>query len=263
MQASIWTGVETIPTRLVKPVVLEGAKKMVLSPDCRVKLKDYLITKKPQLPLTDGKLIPYPAQSPKVGKHLDRLENVFINIYNPSRDLETAEILATGLVGADKAEIAARIKSLREKGNLRVSLAVFLPEFIAKEMGVAFKCEGPNCYNTAMRFYGLENNRIETYDFEAVEYIGKKYKVLAEDEDLQFGDLIVFWIGTYEKGQQGNIRHTAVYMGKGLVLHKASTQGADPITFDYLENVLSYYRTIKYNDEGNRPHTVTFHRMIP
>jgi len=120
-------------------------------------------------------------------------------------------------------------------------------------------CDGPNCYNTAMRFHDLEKTQNETYDYEVVQHIQNKYQTLAPDAELKFGDLIVFWLGEGDKGYQGNIRHAAIYMGQGIVLHKASTSKGDPVTFEELQGVLNYYRDVKASAEDI--HSVTFHRM--
>jgi hypothetical protein len=259
-QASIWTGVDQIPAPIVKPIQLSGVKKVSLVPDCREALTLAVSSFANDLKLIRGKEIDYPRQSKKVGKYSKRLENVYLDISDTSFDSQNAALLAEGMgksVGI--LAIEAQIKNFRGRNFKKVSLVEFFPDFVKKEMGLVLDCDGPNCYNTAMRFHDFEKTQNETYDYEVVQHIQNKYKTLVPDAELKFGDLIVFWLGEGDKGYQGNIRHAAIYMGQGIVLHKASTSKGDPVTFEDLQVVMNYYRDVKSSPDDI--HSVTFHRL--
>ena len=258
--ASIWDGSDQAQPPIVKPVDLKGARKVALHSSCR----DFLLLTRSSfqhdLILIRGKEIAYPRQSPKVGKKSKRLEKVYLDISDPAQDARSAMILAEGM-GKDlkTSGILEKIQKFRSRNYKKVSLVEFLPEFVKKEMGHILDCDGPNCYNTAMRFHQIEKERLETYDYEVVQHIQNKYKALSPNAELKFGDLIVFWLGEGDKGYQGNIRHTAIYMGQGIVLHKSSTSKGDPVTFEDLQSVMDYYRKLPSSlDDG---HSVTFHRL--
>jgi len=259
-QASIWTGVDHVPAPIVRPIHLSGVKKISLVPGCREALSLAAPSFVNDLKLIRGKEIDYPRQSKKVGKYSKRLENVYLDISDVSLDAQNAALLAEGMgksVGI--LAIEAQIKNFRGRNFKKVSLLKFLPDFVKKEMGLVLDCDGPNCYNTAMRFHDLEKTQNETYDYEVVQHIQNKYKTLAPDAELKFGDLIIFWLGEGDKGYQGNIRHAAIYMGQGIVLHKASTSKGDPVTFEDLQGVMNYYRDVKSSPDDI--HSVTFHRL--
>ena len=258
--ASIWDGVDQAQVPLVKPLDLQGVKKITLRSSCREFLSLTNASFQSDLKLIRGKVISYPRQSPKVGKKSKRIEKVYLDISDPAQDSLSAKILAEGMDKDLKAtEIIEQIQKFRSRSYKKVSLVEFLPEFVKKEMGQVLDCEGPNCYNTAMRFHELEKSQNETYDYEVVQHIQNKYKALQPSAELRFGDLIVFWLGEGDKGYQGNIRHAAIYMGQGVVLHKASTSKGDPVTFEDLQSVMDYYRQLSSPLED--VHSVTFHRL--
>jgi hypothetical protein len=259
-EASIWDGVDQVQVPLVKPLDLQGVKKVSLYPACLELLSRAFPSFQGDLKLMRGKIVSYPRQSPKVGKKSKRIEKVYLDISDPFQDSLSAKILAEGMGKDLKApEIIEQIQKFRSRNYKKVSLVEFLPEFVKKEMGQVLDCEGPNCYNTAMRFHELEKSQNETYDYEVVQHIQNKYKALQPNAELKFGDLIVIWLGEGNKGFQGNIRHAAIYMGQGIVLHKASTSKGDPVTFEELQSVMDYYRTLSSSLED--VHSVTFHRL--
>jgi hypothetical protein len=259
-QASIWEGVDQPQAPIVKPLDLRGVKKITLRSACR----EFLLLPASFVPndlnLIRGKLISYPRQSLRFRKKSKRIEKVYLDISDVSQDARSAALLAEGLGNELKvSQIKEQIQKFRARNYKKVSLVEFLPEFVKKEIGQVLDCDGPNCYNTAMRFHQIEKERFETYDYEVVQKIQNKYKALTPDTELKFGDLIVFWLGDGEKGFQGNIRHTAIYIGQGIVLHKASTAKGDPVTFEELQGVMEYYRTL--SSPLDDVHSATFHRL--
>lgn len=262
-QASIWDGIDQAQAPLVKPLDLQGVKKITLHTSCRELLSFTNAFFQSDLKLIRGKVISYPRKSPKVGKKSKRIEKVYLDISDPAQDSFSAKILAEGMSKDLKAsEIIEQIQRFRARNFKKVLLVEFLPEFVKKEMGQVLDCDGPNCHNTAMRFHQLEKERFETYDYEVVQHIQNKYKALEPNAELKFGDLIVFWLGDGDKGYQGNIRHTAIYMGQGIVLHKASMSKGDPVTFEELQGVMDYYREKRSSESSSENiHSITFHRL--
>jgi hypothetical protein len=261
--ATIWNGMEEAPIPVLKPVDLKNVKKVALRGSCVGLLSFFASSFANDLSLIRGKTISYPRQSKKVGKYLQRLEKVYLDISDPTQDFRNASLIAQGL-GLDLkvSEFEARIKKFRSRNFKKVSLVEFLPDFVKKEMGQVLDCDGPNCYNTSMRFHQIEKEQFETFDYEVVQHIQNKYKALEPNAELKFGDLIVFWLGDGDKGYQGNIRHTAIYMGQGIVLHKASMSKGDPVTFEELQGVMDYYREKRSTDPSSENiHSITFHRL--
>ncbi len=262
-QASIWDGSDQMQAPLVKPLTLDGVKKLILHSKCRNLLVLSATSFENDLNLIRGKRVPYPRQSPKVGKKSHRIEKLYLDISDSTQDAQSAGLLAEGMGIESKAsDMESKIKSFRSRNFKKVSLVEFLPDFVKKEMGQVLDCDGPNCYNTSMRFHQIEKEQFETFDYEVVQHIQNNYKALDPNSELKFGDLIVFWLGDSNKGYQGNIRHTAIYMGQGIVLHKASTSKGDPVTFEELQDVMNYYREKRSTDASSENiHSMTFHRL--
>ncbi len=184
---------------------------------------------------------------------IKRLTNPSLQVLN-RRHLAQLTMHIRRLFPNDSEQISKEIKQAF-KNKIALPAAKLFPKFVAKEQG---RCGdlGPNCFGTVSRLFIRGDLAYEGYDYEFTELLSSKFRTVGVGEEILYGDVLVFWnADSKEIGTAQSLLHAAFYLDKNLILHKASRNGAHPVTFERLEETLRYYQAIQ------QPTVITFHRL--
>lgn len=161
-----------------------------------------------------------------------RLDAAYL-VLSSRDDLElVAEVIAQG---RNPAKVLKQLKKLTKKTAQAISLKDIAPDMVQVLTNKTAECDGPNCWNATLNWYAPKIG---------VRYIGRNkmerrlhayFEPISELSDLRFGDTISIRHNTV-------LVHTMIYLGSGIVWHKASAIAVTPWTFEMLEDALGYYQ---------------------
>jgi hypothetical protein len=90
-----------------------------------------------------------------------------------------------------------------------------LPAHIVEEIGQPLQMDGPNSFNLVLRMSGRSEELKTTSSKDFLNFLRDETTKLDANSPKQMGDVIVVW-------ENKNLRHAAVFIGDGLVVHKAT-----------------------------------------
>lgn len=161
-----------------------------------------------------------------------RYRDVYLEVKKTDNISDIAKILAQG---GPSSEIEMLIRNhLKENPGEPVLLQKLLPQVARVRTNLTGECKSQDCLYAALKWYNfalitrfMDPNR-------HLEILEENYRLVPENENLQFGDLVI--INNGEK-----FIHAAVYIGKNLIWHKKGQHWERPYTFESLENTIHSY----------------------
>jgi len=162
-----------------------------------------------------------------------------------------AEALAAGLrLSVEAVEGKLRGLIARHAGAPAAAVAIpltqLIPDWAARQTGRQPRCRDANCWNATLNWYDPSIGERYTSEREINAALARDYRLLAPGSKLQFGDVVAM------RSEEGELRHTVVYLDDNLAWHKPSLNMDDPWTFETLASLAKIKSHARY----------TFHRRL-
>lgn len=210
--------------------------------------------------LVPGAEVDYPTAS-RYFRGVKRLEDVFLNIA-PDTASEKLAAFEQELVDGGAQERARVLIKRRLRQGRPISLRELLPPSPRRLTGTFATGDpdlsGPNCFNATMMWFDATEPAQFVGTSVISDFLEHRTRRLGVGESLRFGDIIVF----SSRGRLDDLRieHTAVYIGDGIVWHKASRLPQDPWTFEKLDSVVELYFEESLAYSAQPPYELEFYR---
>jgi hypothetical protein len=125
----------------------------------------------------------------------------------------------------------------KELRKYQLDITDYLPSYASKCIGTQLKCDGPNCFNTAMLNAGVCKSVRFTSSEEMMAVLqSPSCKEIADPKDLKPGDTI-----TIGKGEPLEPRHSFVYISENLGFEKPSHSKQELHRFLSPSNILKFW----------------------
>ena len=133
-----------------------------------------------------------------------------------------------------KKEILMTLENARLRNEPTIPLASVRFESF-KQNGKTWYCDGPNCWNTTLRWFYPKVDIDYTSAAEISEFIESRFLQLSPGERLKFGDVV------YLTNSKGAPQHTAVIVDDNLVWHKLGGTEKGPWALETIEGLFRTY----------------------
>lgn len=116
-----------------------------------------------------------------------------------------------------------------------------LPKLLRDVAGEFSQVCGPNCFNSALIFYGCEACFRESSVRDLLKDTDSRFRLLRKGELLQWGDLLIF-----EHPHISNVpAHAAIVIAGSWIFHKPNMNATTPWIFENLRDPNFFYKSMK------------------